>query len=591
MSRKFYQLVQNCHGKGVLMNRSKRTYIRCFFILIITLNFLFTYAQGADSSLHNIFSFNPTFDSNGKFRDAIIDTTKRKVPVMFEFHFPEFDNKTLYDKALEIITYYQNYKNSPFKIDNSTYYNPSLYFKITDSLLKNRSLNIHALHYYVDLKTAERKEDIIHINTRLPYEYIYQPFWLLNAEVTNEEYREFVYYVRDSIARTLLAYGANSRASDFYERSKNDQLILKWNKAVPYDSGDDDVRADLQPMYLPDGERFYNRREIDTRKINYKFWLIPDYEEDVVNVYPDTLVWVHDGFEAEALANMYFWHPGYDKYPVVGLSAKQIHAFLFWKTQKLQRELDKKNIPLIVEFALPNEVELEMIEVIKKAESKFDKYRLRNKIRIEYTNAAFKYNLDLFLTGESKTHYETNKKLKSKAIANFLVDKYKTAEYTSGYPTTISTIEQKKDPIRKAYYIKAVSYGIPFLNCNVSEIMHENLCSDDSTQFVNTNKKWSNNLCNYSTTFPVKGNLEESYMIYKRFEADSKPFNELKFLFMDSTKVQNDLCKLVRGANWFDKAEWSTGHLKKTFVSVDSSYATLGFRYVVRFKPKYFKPK
>lgn len=37
---------------------------------------------------------------------------------------------------------------------------------------------------------------------------------------------------------------------------------------------DEDYRADLQPMYLPEVERFYNRKEIDTRKLNYEYYRI-----------------------------------------------------------------------------------------------------------------------------------------------------------------------------------------------------------------------------------------------------------------------------------------------------------------------------
>jgi hypothetical protein len=337
-------------------------------------------------------------------------------------------------------------------------------------------------------------------------------------------------------------------------------------------------------MYLPDGERFYNRREIDTRKINYALRLTPYSEKDEMNVYPDTLVWVHDGFDQEALANLYLWHYAYNNYAVVGLTYRQIKAFLFWKTQKLQSQLDKDNIPLTVEFDLPNEVEYSMIELTKKIDDRFFAY----KRRIEYKWASRNYDLDLFLTAESKTFYETNKKLKNKSIGAFLLDKYKTAENT-WHQITITTVKPKKNDMRMASYIGATSYGIPFLNCNVSEWMHENLCVDDTTRNLGSKNKRSNDLCNYSSTFPVKGNLEESYQIYKQVTAGAKPFNEIKFLFMDSTIVTNDLCKLVRGANWFDKAEWSTGHLKKTFLGQDSSYCTLGFRYVVRFKPKYFK--
>ena len=42
--------------------------------------------------------------------------------------------------------------------------------------------------------------------------------------------------------------------------------------------------------------------------------------EEIINIYPDTLVWIHDATYAynELYAEMYFWHPAFDDYPVVG---------------------------------------------------------------------------------------------------------------------------------------------------------------------------------------------------------------------------------------------------------------------------------
>ena len=48
----------------------------------------------------------------------------------------------------------------------------------------------------------------------------------------------------------------------------------------------------------------------------------------------------------------------------------------------------------------------------------------------------------------------------------------------------------------------------------------------------------------------------------------------------------NPSYKLVRGANWYDKGDILNGAEKKTFVSQDSAYSTIGFRYVIRFKEK-----
>ena len=124
-------------------------------------------------------------------------------------------------------------------------------------------------------------------------------------------------------------------------------------------------------MYLTEGERFFRRKEVDTRKLTYEYdWVdllqaakksnrynfetkkyegvVYDLEgkereikdrsafimKDQVNVYPDTLCWIADFTYSfnEPWTEMYFWHPGFDQYPVVGVSWKQATAFCIWRT-------------------------------------------------------------------------------------------------------------------------------------------------------------------------------------------------------------------------------------------------------------------
>ncbi|MGZ3883191.1 MAG: T9SS ring complex lipoprotein PorK/GldK [Bacteroidia bacterium] len=292
-----------------------------------------------------------------------------------------------------------------------------------------------------------------------------QAFYIDDSEISNNEYRQFVYWVRDSIARKLLAYGSNPDAED-YQISQEDFLdvwpiykgdnnlqdpYINWDKAINWESGDEDYRADLQPMYLPEGERFYNRKEIDTRKLNYEYYRIdirlaasksnrfipqksPDIQDaaheykkadyingtnlndgqngalgspstpvgdpgkdpktlgtynvkeqlsvgqgnyvprerknvdrsafivkDVINVYPDTLAWVHDYTYSfnEPMTNMYFWHPAYDQYPVVGVTWKQARAFSIWRSLLLNNFLIGMGQSIVNDFRLPTESEWE----------------------------------------------------------------------------------------------------------------------------------------------------------------------------------------------------------------------------------------
>src|SRR6201993_693813 len=115
-----------------------------------------------------------------------------------------------------------------------------------------------------------------------------QAFYMDETEISNNEYRQFVFWVRDSIGRVLLANGGNAEAADYqipqeefldmaplYRTDNNlKEFYINWEKKIKWDSPDDDYRTDLQPLYLPEGERYYNRKEIDTRKLNYEYYRI-----------------------------------------------------------------------------------------------------------------------------------------------------------------------------------------------------------------------------------------------------------------------------------------------------------------------------
>lgn len=208
-----------------------------------------------------------------------------------------------------------------------------------------------------------------------------QAFYMDQTEISNNEYRQFVYHVRDSIARRIL--GEEISEEDYYI-SENiygeeiDPPRLEWYSKIRMD--EPDVREALEPMYLPEHERFYRRREIDTRKLNYEYYWI-DYRSaaqrrnraqgltdrsqfiirDVINVYPDTLAWIHDFTYSfnEPMTENYFWHPAYDDYPVVGVTWKQATAFCIWRTQLLNEYLNSRGGTMVNRFRLPTESEWE----------------------------------------------------------------------------------------------------------------------------------------------------------------------------------------------------------------------------------------
>lgn len=224
-------------------------------------------------------------------------------------------------------------------------------------------------------------------------------FWMDQTEISNNQYRQFVYYVIDSISRRKLG----EQIEDFVisEDEFGNEIsppVLNWD--IPIDINDEEQFEILKEMYYTPNESFYGRKEIDTRRLNYEFFWVDytqaaqkrnrfnfetgQYNEDAqiinnlgvpvrvndrssfiirdnVNVYPDTLSWLSDFSYSfnEPYATHYFWHPSFDNYPVVGVSWRQAFAFCIWRTQYLNKYLSRRGDPFVADYRLPNEVEWE----------------------------------------------------------------------------------------------------------------------------------------------------------------------------------------------------------------------------------------
>lgn len=206
-----------------------------------------------------------------------------------------------------------------------------------------------------------------------------QAFYMDETEITNNEYRQFVYWVRDSIAHRILA---NSNEDHHIPVNRYGEDItpslVNWDEDIRWEG--DEEREALAEMYLPEHERFYRHKEYDTRKYNYEYYWIdlktaakkesrPQglkdrsvfIKKDVINVYPDTLAWVHDFTYAfnEPMTENYFWHAAYDNYPLVGVNWKQARAFCIWRTQLLNNYLTAAFQWPVNRFRLPTESEWE----------------------------------------------------------------------------------------------------------------------------------------------------------------------------------------------------------------------------------------
>jgi formylglycine-generating enzyme required for sulfatase activity len=177
-----------------------------------------------------------------------------------------------------------------------------------------------------------------------------EPFLLNSKEVTNKDYKDFVGWVKDSIARTLLAEKNPKYYKDDKSKILNREVPIDWNDATLKDN-----------MYIEEKEKFYRTTQINPKKLIYTYT-----EGDKIIkilIYPDTLKWEKEFKYAfnEPMTNMYFWHPAYNNYPVVGVTYNQALAYCHWKTEQLKKEFpnigegEKNNL----EYRLPMENEWE----------------------------------------------------------------------------------------------------------------------------------------------------------------------------------------------------------------------------------------
>ena len=241
-------------------------------------------------------------------------------------------------------------------------------------------------------------------------------FYIDETEITNSEYRQFVYWVKDSIALAMLARKADElelgednkdgigefafqdadttklnefqkyMRANYYDvnedlyagRALNWDADLSWNTEDYYDQAYAEV---MDSLYLPP-ELWYNGEiKLDVSKLVYSYtWFdaegaaaeskrtrkqfiyrTPFIKKEAVQIYPDTTVWIKDFVYSynEPMHNDYFSHPAYQDYPVVGVSWGQAVAFCNWRTNFKNGYQREKGKPSVSRFRLPNEAEWE----------------------------------------------------------------------------------------------------------------------------------------------------------------------------------------------------------------------------------------
>jgi gliding motility-associated lipoprotein GldK len=207
-----------------------------------------------------------------------------------------------------------------------------------------------------------------------------QAFYMDATEISNSEYRQFVNWVRDSIAITDYL-----NDDQYYIQAKgskvnaNGNKYINWKKAALIwgKKSRNANAAALEPMYYQGEDKLFDRNEVDVRLLKYNYAVINQRRaanargdvnarradfifRDTVGVYPDTLVWLADFAYAqnEPLVEGYFSHPAFANYPVVGVTWRQAKAFTAWRTNLYQATAISRGISRLP-YELPSEAEFE----------------------------------------------------------------------------------------------------------------------------------------------------------------------------------------------------------------------------------------
>ena len=241
-------------------------------------------------------------------------------------------------------------------------------------------------------------------------------FYMDETEITNSEYRQFIYWVKDSIALSMLARKADelelgednkdgigefafqdsdtTKLNEFQKYMRQNYYdvsedlyagrALNWDADLTWDTEDyiDQNYAEvMDSLYLPP-ELWYNGEiKLDVTKLVYAYtWFDaesaaaeskrskkqfidrkPFIKKEEIQIYPDTTVWIKDFVYSynEPMHNDYFSHPAYQDYPVVGVSWNQAVAFCYWRTNFKNGYQRDQGKPSVSRFRLPNEGEWE----------------------------------------------------------------------------------------------------------------------------------------------------------------------------------------------------------------------------------------
>lgn len=232
-------------------------------------------------------------------------------------------------------------------------------------------------------------EDVNYAYTARNKQISINGFWMDATEITNNEYRQFVNWVRDSTAAVMMQLG----------KEVDGQFQVDWKKASTIKWSDKSTVEKIDQMILTPENRIRGKKDIDPTKLVYNSEIF-DLKEAArrenaavarskfmvkkpVPIYPDTLIWIRDFSYSynEPMTKRYFSHPAFGNYPVVGVNWKQATAFCEWRTHYLNSFLESKQRATESDFRLPTEAEWEYAARGGRSQSMFPwgNYYLRNR--------------------------------------------------------------------------------------------------------------------------------------------------------------------------------------------------------------------
>ncbi len=183
-------------------------------------------------------------------------------------------------------------------------------------------------------------------------------YFIDKTEVTNQQYRQFIEWVVDSIAITKYLKDEDKFFKDNKEDAKTaevkpgdstspapvaaangPQRRINWAH-VDHKSlfENEDYKERLKPMLDEKGQIkrdsvFFTYKYLRSAGTNPKL-KVGSRATAVVNVYPDEEIWAKDfpNAQTDILVENYFTSEPYEDYPVVGVTWQQANAFTYWRS-------------------------------------------------------------------------------------------------------------------------------------------------------------------------------------------------------------------------------------------------------------------